>query len=86
MGEFRRELSDYRSALMRLTKWIDDDVLRPYEERVGPEKEWFKPKRKYNRRKKATPPNKPQMEKTENDAAPHNDPPEVEERRHERGR
>jgi len=75
MSEFRSELADYRGALMRLSNWLDEINHPPPE---PPEAEWFKPKRKYNRRKKGAQEDQPPVEISVVDAALHTDQPEDE--------
>jgi hypothetical protein len=75
MSEFRSELADYRGALMRLSNWLDEINHPPPE---PPEQQWFKPKRKYNRRKKGAQEDQPSVEISVDDAALHTDQPEDE--------
>ena len=76
MGEFRRELSGYRSTLMDLREWLDT-VDRPAPQPKAWSKEYSehspkdKPKRSYNRRKKSNPDHL-QVEILAQDVAPHN--------------
>jgi hypothetical protein len=85
MAEFRRELAEYRRTLMKLTNWFDgyDEALKETEVtskfRNYPEpKPKTKPKRAYNRRKKGNEEDKPQVEISSLDVAPHNDQSEAE--------
>lgn len=73
MAAFRHEVDHYRTLLERLVKWFDRlDATGNYGPAPDP-----KPKRNYNRRKKVNKAD-PSEPKTIQNAAPHNDQPEVE--------